>query len=194
MWSYYPPTLTNSNNYNISFGMDMSHICPARTNDKDAIFVQVPIVCFKASTVMQNLGIVVSNGNTQENRMTEPTAQRPTPLPTAMRPRPSTATFLFDHHAYAILAHECVFSVIIQMSNKNPKHVNGANADCASTVVSGMLVCLTPFYKARNLRPVMLTETFDFDSVDQMIENIKSKLVKLGYRMDSRSENQFCPF
>ena len=53
MWSFPPPTIHN-NTENITFGMDLTHIDEQQT-EKDAIQAQCPIVCFKASTVMQSM-------------------------------------------------------------------------------------------------------------------------------------------
>ena len=54
MWSY-PPTAVNSNYENITLGMD-GHLCKDPKYPKDAS----PVVVFKASTVLQSLGIIAS--------------------------------------------------------------------------------------------------------------------------------------
>ena len=42
MWSY-PPAVINSSTDNISFGMDVTHICENPSTDKDALHAQCPI-------------------------------------------------------------------------------------------------------------------------------------------------------
>ena len=59
MWSY-PPTAVNSNYEHITFGMDASPLCKNPKHPKDALTAQSPIVVFKASTVLQSLGIIAS--------------------------------------------------------------------------------------------------------------------------------------
>ena len=83
---------------------------------------------------------------------------------------------LAQHHALPMLALECVLSVIIQMSNKSGKHPYCANADAKSTVVSGMVISLTPYYQPAADRIVRLIETVDFNTVENMVETLNSTL------------------
>ena len=56
----YPPAAVNNSTDNISFGMDVTHFCENPKTDKDALIAQCPILCFKASTVLQSMGIIAS--------------------------------------------------------------------------------------------------------------------------------------
>ena len=44
-----------------------------------------------------------------------------------------------------MLAHVCVLSVIVQMSNKDAKHAQCANAHASSSAVSGIMISLAPY-------------------------------------------------
>ena len=83
---------------------------------------------------------------------------------------------LFEKGAVPILAHECVLSVIVQMSNKDQKHAQCANAHAPSSVVSGMMVSLTPYYQPKKNRAVMLTETLELNTVENMYEVLNHTL------------------
>ena len=74
-----------------------------------------------------------------------------------------------------MLAHECVLSVIAQMSNKSSKYPYCANADAPSTVASGMLISLTPYYMPKVERIVMIN-TVDFNIVGNMVETLNATL------------------
>ena len=54
MWSY-PPTAVNNSTDNVTFGMGVTHFCENPTTVKHALIAQCPIVCFKASTVLQSM-------------------------------------------------------------------------------------------------------------------------------------------
>ena len=58
MWSI-PPNVLRSSNDNITFGMSLTHIDPDYYKI-EAILAQCPIVCFKASTVLQGIGVIAS--------------------------------------------------------------------------------------------------------------------------------------
>ena len=75
-----------------------------------------------------------------------------------------------------MLARECVLSVIVQMSNKSSKHPYCANADAPSTVVSGMLISLTPYYQPKVERTVRLINTVDFNTVENMVDTLNETL------------------
>ena len=57
---FYCPTAVNNSNENITFGMDVTHLCDNTTTSKEALVSQSPTVCFKASTVLQSMGISAS--------------------------------------------------------------------------------------------------------------------------------------
>ena len=149
MWSS-PPTAVKGNHDNITFSMDSSYFCDNPTDTKDALFAQCPIVVFKASTVLQSLGIIASR-TLLPSSDTQGESRERTCCPTTWDyaytyDTPSKySNALFEKGAIPILAHECVLSVIAQMSNKNQRHAQCANAHAPSAVVSGMMVSLWPF-------------------------------------------------
>ena len=61
MWSF---LAVKGNKDSITFGMDSTRFCDNPTHTKDALCAQCPIVVFKASTVLKNLGIIASNPST----------------------------------------------------------------------------------------------------------------------------------
>ena len=148
MWSR-PRAAVANNNDNITFGMDSTRICDNPTNTKDALVAQCPIVVFKASTVLQSMGIIASRTLLPSSDVQGESRERAY-CPTTWSYvywYDTPAKFsdaLFGEGAPAIL-HECVLSVIAQMSNKDQKHAQCANAHAPSTVVSGMMISLTPF-------------------------------------------------
>ena len=84
---------------------------------------------------------------------------------------PSTWNFAYQYHSPAeysdmlrsegadsLLRHECVLSVIVQMSNKNAAHPACAFADSASSILSGMMVSLTPVYLPKVPRQIQLSD------------------------------------
>ena len=95
LWSFPPSTINNSTE-NITFGMDVTNIDENQT-DKDAIQAQCPIVCFKASTVLQSMWIMLREPSYQaqmykeasENGLQHQTLRQF--LPSTMRTR-STST------------------------------------------------------------------------------------------------------
>ena len=132
---------SNSKHDNISFGMDTTHFCENPTNTKDALIAQCPIVVFKASTVLQSIGIIASrillpSADTQGE--TRERTYCPTTWNYAYGYHTPTeySDALFEKGAPAVLAHECVLSVIAQMSNKNSRHAQCANAHSPSAAVS----------------------------------------------------------
>ena len=153
MWSY-PPTAVNSSTDNITFGMDVTHFCENPTTDQDGLVAQCPIVCFKAPTVLQSLGIIVSRillpssdvqGGSQEGIYCPTTWLYAHSYDTPAQ----YSDALFEKGALPILARECVLSVIVQMSNRDQRHAQCANAHAPSSVVSGRMISLTPFYQPK---------------------------------------------
>ena len=59
--------------------------------------------------------------------------------------------------------------VIAQLSNKSASHPNCAIADSASTVMSGVMVNLTPRINATVDRPIAFNEYARFKGVNDMI-------------------------
>ena len=152
MWSY-PPAVVNSSTKNISFGMDVPHLCENPRTDKDALSVQCPSVC----EVLQSFDSDAGYGdNCFENHFTifrcPRRFARKNILPQHLffyghaydTPTKYSDTFS-QYHAIPMLAHECVLSVIIQTSSKNSKYPYCSNADAPSIVVSGTMISLTPY-------------------------------------------------
>ena len=125
MWSF-PPAAVKSNHNNITFGMDSTHFCDNPTHTKDALCAQCRIVVFKASIVLQSLGVIASRNLLPSSDVQGESRERayfPTTWDYAYTyDTPSKySDALFEQGALPILAHECVLSVIAQMSNKNPR-------------------------------------------------------------------------
>ena len=182
MWSY-PPSTVNSSMENIAFGMDVMHICENQT-DKDALQDQCPIVCFKASTVMQSMGIIASRtilpSSDPQGGKRERTYCPSTFFYGYSYYTPSKySNTLAQYGGLPMLAHEFVLSVIAQMSNKNTKHPYCAYADAQSTVVSGMLISLTPHYQPKVERFVRLINTIDFRAVEDMVITLNTTLFQV---------------
>ena len=74
--------------------------------------------------------------------------------------------------ASSLLCQECILSVIAQLSNKSSSHPNCAFAESASTVMSGVMVSLTPCLKSSVDRPIELKEHAEFKDVQDMIQKL----------------------
>ena len=70
--------------------------------------------------------------------------------------------------ANSLLSHECVLSVIVQLSNKNTAHPQCAFDDSESSVLSGLMVSLTPVYKAKIERPLQLSQPVKLESIETL--------------------------
>ena len=158
------------------------------TTDKDAFVAQCPILCVKASTVLQSLGIIASRvllpssdvqGETQERTYCPTTWIYARAYDTPVH----HSDALFEKGALLILAHECVLSVIVQI-------VQCANAHAPSSVTSGMMISLTPYYQPKKPRPVMLSETLDFDNtVKNMYEVLNNTVSTPSPRQKTLSKS-----
>ena len=73
-------------------------------------------------------------------------------------------------------AKECTLSVIAQLSNKSASHPNCAFADSASTVMSGVMVSLTPLFKSTVDRTIAFHEYAKFKDVNDMIQKLNAIL------------------
>ena len=133
VWSF-PSTSVYQNWDTITLA---DHLKDDPDHDKDALVSQIPIVFFKPSTVLPSLGIIASS---KVGRRIEHTFQ-------------ALWNFAYQHHspadyirnfrtegASSLPCHECVLSVIVQLSNKNVNHPQCAFADSASSLLSGMMV------------------------------------------------------
>ena len=147
-------------------------------NSEDALISQSPIVVFKAATVIQSLGIMASRivlpssdvAGEKKDRTYCPTwnyaYQYDTPA--------IYSDQLREKGAASLLSHECVLSVIAQMSNKSQRHPQCAFAHSPSCVLSGMMVSLTPVHAPKIPRAIKPSEPVEFDSIDHMHLNARS--------------------
>ena len=183
MWSF-PSTSVYQNWDPITFGMPAWHLTDDQSHDKDALVSQSPIVVFKAATViLQSLGIISS-------RIILPSSD----VKGEKKNKtycPSTWNFAYQYHspaeyadmlrdagASSLLSHECVLSVIVQMSSKSSSHPNCSFADSASSVLSGVMVSLTPVYEQKVPRAIQLSEPVEFKNVIHMFNALNAVLSK----------------
>ena len=85
---------------------------------------------------------------------------------------------LRDAGASSLLSHECILSVIVQMSSKSSSHPNCSFADSASSVLSGVMVSLTPVYQQKVQRPFELSEPVELKNVTHMFSVLNEVLSK----------------
>ena len=180
MWSY-PPAVVNSSFEDISIGMDVTHVCENPNIDKDALIAQCrPIVCFKALTVMQSMGIIASRTIPPSSDVQGGSRERTyCPSTYIYGHAYDTPTRYSDILSCSTVRYPCLHmsacsrsSFKNQMSNKP----YCANADAPSSVVSGMMISLTPYDQPKADRIGRLIETRDFDTVEEMVENFNSIL------------------
>ena len=118
-------------------------------HDKDALVLQSPIVVFKAATVLQSLGIAASRIVLPSSDVKGGKKNR------TYCPATWTYAYLYDtpssysdllrkEGAHSLLSHECVLSVIVQLTNKNTAHPQCAFGDSESSVLSGSMSCTAP--------------------------------------------------
>ena len=65
-----------------------------------------------------------------------------------------------------MLTHECVLSVISQMSKKNAKHPYCAHAHAPSCVASGLMISLVEFYQPKADKVVQMEQAEDFPTIN----------------------------
>ena len=160
MWSF-PGTSVNQNWDPITFGMPPYHLKEDSDHDKDALVSQSPIVVFKAATVLQSLGIIASRVLPSSDVKGEKKNKTYCP---------STWNFAYQYHspaeysdslrsegANSLLRREGVLSVIVQLSSKSVNHPHSPFADSASSVLSGMMISLTPVSLPKIPRPIQLS-------------------------------------
>ena len=182
MWSF-PTTSVYQNWDQITFGMPAYHLTDDTKYDKDALVSQSPIVVFKAATVLQALGIIHSRfilpssdvKGEKKNKTYCPSTwnhayQYQSPA--------EYSDMLRDAGASSILSHECVLSVIVQLSSKSSSHPGCSFADSASSVLSGMMVSLTPVFVQKIPRPIELSEHVEFNNVIHMFNTLNEILCK----------------
>ena len=169
MWSY-PPTAVSSNYDSIAFGMGASHLRKDPPHAKDALTAQSPIVVVKAATVLQSFGIIASRillqfSDTQGVKKNRAYCPMTWNYAYEYDAPARYSDLLREQGAPALLAHECVLSVIAQMSNKDQKHAQCADARSPNAVTSGVMISLTPVYPQRVPRPVTLDSPIEFQNV-----------------------------
>ena len=133
----------------MTFGMAPWHTIIQRA--KDSIGESI-IVVFKSCNMLQALGIVYSRivlPNSDSKGETKGKTYCPATWNYAYQWQYAAeyADLLRQAGASSLLCQECILSVIAQLSNKSASHPNCAFADSASTVMSGMMVSLTPLYQ-----------------------------------------------
>ena len=152
MWSF-PTTSVYQNWDPITFGMPACHLCGDTEHNKDALVSQSRIVVFKSATVLQALGIIHgrivlpssdSKGEKKNKTYCPSTWSHAYTFQYA-----ADADMLRQVGASSLVSHECVLSVIVQLSNKSSSHPGCAFAESSSSVLSGVMVSLTPVYQQK---------------------------------------------
>ena len=118
---------------------------------KEALVSQSPITAFKACNMLQALGIVYSKivlPSTDSKGKSKGT-DCPTTWNFSYQWKYAVeyADQLRQVGASSLLCQECTLSVKAHLSKKSANHPNCAFADSASTVMSGVMVSLTPCFK-----------------------------------------------
>ena len=186
MWTF-PTTSVNQCWDALTFGMPPWHIGRDdeinQSKAKDALQSQSPIAAFKATNMLQALGIAYS-------KIVLPSAdskgaeKKRTYCPTTW-----THCYQWEYAAkYAdqlsqvgaspLLCKETTLLVRIQLSNKSQSHPNCAFADCASTTMCGAMISLTPCIAPAVPRKCDLDASMSFKDQDDMIQQLNSILAK----------------
>ena len=154
-------------------GRDALGMADETDRHKEALVSQSPIAVFKACNMLQALGIVYSNivlpssdskGESKGRTYCPATWNKSYQWQYAA----DYADQLRRVGASAPLCQECTLLVIAQLSKKNANHPNCAFADSASTVMSGVMISLTPCIKAEVDRVVDFDEYAEFKDADDM--------------------------
>ena len=87
------------------------------------------------------------------------------------------ADMLREVGASSLLSLECL-SVIVQLSNKSSSHPSCAFAESASSVLSGVMVSLTPVYPRKVPRFIALSEYAEFKDASEMVTELNRILSK----------------
>ena len=104
---------------------------------------------------------------------------------------------LRDAGASSILSHECVLSVIVQLSSKSSSHPGCSFADSASSVLSGVMVSLIPVFVQKIPRPIQLSDQVEFKNLIHMFNALNEVLSKAeGFSQipETRTECQILSF
>ena len=152
MWTF-PTTSVNQNWEPMTFSMAPWHIVESTQRSKDALISQSPSFAFKSCNMIQALGIAYSKivlPSSDPKGESKGRTYCPTTWNNSYTWQYATvyADLLRQAGASSLLCEECTLSVIAQLSYKSASHPNCAFADSASTVMSGVMVSLTPCIKS----------------------------------------------
>ena len=147
----------------MTFGMAPWHLVDSTDRSKDALVSQSPIVVFKSCNMLQALGIVYSRvvlPSSDTKGETKGKTYCPTTWNYAYQWKYASeyADQSRKAGANSLLCQDDILSVIAQLSNKSSSHPNCTFAESASTVMSGVMVSLTPLFKATIPRTITLSE------------------------------------
>ena len=186
MWTF-PTTAVNQCWDALTFGMPPWHICKdddqCQSKLKDALQSQSPIAAFKSTNMLQALGIahskiVLPSGDSKGAE------KKRTYCPTTWTHcyqweyASQYADQLRQAGANPLLCKETTLLVRIQLSNKSQSHPACAFADCASTVMCGAMISLTPCIASKVPRVCDLDSSMSFNNADEMIEHFNAILAK----------------
>ena len=184
MWTY-PTTAVYKCWDALTFGMPPWHIAPDNEHTakftKDALQSQSPIAAFKSTNMMHALGIVHSKVILPSGDSKAEEKQR-TYCPTTWSHcyhweyAAGYADQLRQANASPLLCKETTLLVRIQLSNKSQSHPACAFADCASTVMCGAMVSLTPCIAPKVARECTLEASMSFRDETDMIQQLNSIL------------------
>ena len=137
---------------------------------------QSPIAVFKASTVLQSLGIMASKILLLSSDVKGGKKNR-TYCPSTWNGAYTYGTQA-EYSGQLRMAEEYILGVVAQLSNKNTNHPKCAFADSDSSVLTGMMVSLVPGYKAKVSRPVQISDPMEFESFDHLHQVLNESLPK----------------
>ena len=184
MWTY-PTTAVYQCWDALTFGMPPWHIAPNDEHTtslaKDALQSQSPIAAFKSTNMLQALGIahskvVLPSGDTKGAE------KKRTYCPTTWSHcytwefAAQYADQLRQAGASPLLCKEMTLLVRIQLSNKSQSHPACAFADCASTVMCGAMISLTPCIAPKVSRDCDLDASMSFNDANDMIQKFNAIL------------------
>ena len=184
MWTY-PMTAVYKCWDALTFGMPPWHIAPDNEHTakftKDALQSQSPIAAFKSTNMMHALGIAYSKTILPSGDTKAEEKQR-TYCPTTWsycyqwEYAAGYADQLRQAKASPLLCKETTLLVRIQLSNKSQSHPACAFADCASTVMCGAMISLTPCIASKVARDCTLEASKSFRDETDMIQQLNSIL------------------
>ena len=184
MWTY-PMTAVYKCWDALTFGMPPWHIAPDNEHTakftKDALQSQSPIAAFKSTNMMHALGIAYSKTILPSGDSKAEEKQR-TYCPTTWsycyqwEYAAGYADQLRQAKASPLLCKEATLLVRIQLSSKSQSHPACAFADCASTVMCGAMISLTPCIASKVARDCTLEASMSFRDDTDMIQQLNSIL------------------